>query len=167
MKGKSSIHLIGQEGTPQPSEASEEVFEVDENIDEEANVTNSSESNRKRLNTAAYADELYNLTGELQASNKELARATRYFYDDNGVIYAYERDNDRNGTVDIRIDYIYTYSETGTLLTQEEREDYDGNGVVDQISTYSWSYSNNQLERYTTPNFEETYTHSQAPDCPE
>ena len=54
-----------------------------ENIDEEANVTNSSESNRKRLNTAAYADELYNLTGELQASNKELARATRYFYDDN------------------------------------------------------------------------------------
>ena len=34
-----------------------------------------------RFNTAAYADELFNLTGELQASNKELARATRYFYD--------------------------------------------------------------------------------------
>ena len=33
-----------------------------------------------RFNTAAYADELFNLTGELQASNKELARATRYFY---------------------------------------------------------------------------------------
>ena len=32
-----------------------------------------------RINTAAYADELYNLTGELQASNKELARATQYF----------------------------------------------------------------------------------------
>ena len=35
-----------------------------------------------RFNTAAYADELFNLTGELQASNKELARATRYFYED-------------------------------------------------------------------------------------
>ena len=35
-----------------------------------------------RINTAAYADELFNLTGELQASNKELARATRYFYED-------------------------------------------------------------------------------------
>ena len=35
-----------------------------------------------RINTAAYADELFNLTGELQASNKELARATRYFYQD-------------------------------------------------------------------------------------
>ncbi|MBL50521.1 MAG: hypothetical protein CMG57_01025 [Candidatus Marinimicrobia bacterium] len=33
-----------------------------------------------RFNTAAYADELFNLTGELEASNKELARATRYFY---------------------------------------------------------------------------------------
>ena len=29
-----------------------------------------------RINTAAYADELFNLTGELQASNKELAKAT-------------------------------------------------------------------------------------------
>ena len=36
---------------------------------------------KNRFNTAAYADELFNLTGELQASNKELARATRYFYD--------------------------------------------------------------------------------------
>ena len=36
---------------------------------------------KDRFNTAAYADELFNLTGELQASNKELARATRYFYD--------------------------------------------------------------------------------------
>ena len=35
-----------------------------------------------KINTAIYADELYNLTGELQASNKELARATRYFYDE-------------------------------------------------------------------------------------
>ena len=35
-----------------------------------------------RINTASYADELFNLTGELQASNKELARATRYFYED-------------------------------------------------------------------------------------
>ena len=30
----------------------------------------------------SYADELFNLTGELQASNKELARATRYFYEE-------------------------------------------------------------------------------------
>ena len=35
-----------------------------------------------KINSAVYADELYNLTGELQASNKELARATRYFYDE-------------------------------------------------------------------------------------
>ena len=33
-----------------------------------------------RINSAAYADELFNLTGELQASNRELARATRYYY---------------------------------------------------------------------------------------
>ena len=32
-----------------------------------------------RINTTAYADELFNLTGELQASNKEIARATKYF----------------------------------------------------------------------------------------
>ena len=32
-----------------------------------------------RSNSAAYADELFTLTGELEASNKELARATRYF----------------------------------------------------------------------------------------
>ena len=29
---------------------------------------------------AAYADELYQLTGELEASNKEMAKATRYIY---------------------------------------------------------------------------------------
>ena len=33
-------------------------------------------------NSAAFADELYNLTGELQASNRELARATKYFYEE-------------------------------------------------------------------------------------
>ena len=32
-----------------------------------------------RINAAAYADELFNLTGELKSSNKELARAARYF----------------------------------------------------------------------------------------
>ena len=32
-----------------------------------------------RPNSAEYADELFTLTGELEASNKELARATRYF----------------------------------------------------------------------------------------
>ncbi|MEE3204091.1 MAG: tetratricopeptide repeat protein [Candidatus Neomarinimicrobiota bacterium] len=35
-----------------------------------------------RVNTAAYADELFNLTGELKSSNRELARATRYLYDE-------------------------------------------------------------------------------------
>ena len=35
-----------------------------------------------RSNSAAFADELYNLTGELQASNRELARATKYFYEE-------------------------------------------------------------------------------------
>ena len=35
-----------------------------------------------RINTAAYADELFNLTGELKSSNRELARATRYLYDE-------------------------------------------------------------------------------------
>jgi len=39
-------------------------------------------NNKSRINSAAYADELFNLTGELQASNRELARATRYYYDD-------------------------------------------------------------------------------------
>jgi len=39
-------------------------------------------NNKPRINSAAYADELFNLTGELQASNRELARATRYYYDD-------------------------------------------------------------------------------------
>jgi len=37
-------------------------------------------NNNSRINSAAYADELFNLTGELQASNRELARATRYYY---------------------------------------------------------------------------------------
>ena len=37
-------------------------------------------NNKPRINSAAYADELFNLTGELQASNRELARATRYYY---------------------------------------------------------------------------------------
>ena len=51
---------------------------------EQKKETESSTNNKNtsRFNTAAYADELFNLTGELQASNKELARATRYFYDD-------------------------------------------------------------------------------------
>ena len=38
-----------------------------------------------RFNSAAYADELFNLTGELQASNKELAKATRYFYNEDPI----------------------------------------------------------------------------------
>ena len=40
----------------------------------------SSINKTSRINTAAFADELFNLTGELQASNRELARATRFFY---------------------------------------------------------------------------------------
>ena len=43
-------------------------------------IESPSTSNKsKRSNSAAYADELFTLTGELQSSNKELARATRYF----------------------------------------------------------------------------------------
>ena len=45
------------------------------------NDSDKSTAKKDRFNSAAYADELFNLTGELQASNKELARATRYFYD--------------------------------------------------------------------------------------
>ena len=48
----------------------------------EAIESASSINKKPRINTAAFADELYNLTGELQASNKELARATRYYYYD-------------------------------------------------------------------------------------
>ena len=33
-----------------------------------------------KINVAAYADELYQLTGQLEASNKEMAKATRYIY---------------------------------------------------------------------------------------
>ena len=33
-----------------------------------------------RINTAAYADELFILTGQLAASNKKMAKATRYLY---------------------------------------------------------------------------------------
>ena len=44
-------------------------------------IESASTVNKKsRINSAAYADELFNLTGELQASNRELARATRYYY---------------------------------------------------------------------------------------
>ena len=46
------------------------------------NDSDKSAAKKDRFNSAAYADELFNLTGELQASNKELARATRYFYDE-------------------------------------------------------------------------------------
>tara|TARA_Y100000817_G_scaffold76622_1_gene58961 strand:- start:859 stop:2499 length:1641 start_codon:yes stop_codon:yes gene_type:complete len=35
-----------------------------------------------KINTVAFADELFNLTGELKSSNRELARATRYLNDD-------------------------------------------------------------------------------------
>ena len=45
------------------------------------NDSDKSAAKKDRFNSTAYADELFNLTGELQASNKELARATRYFYD--------------------------------------------------------------------------------------
>ena len=45
----------------------------------EAIESTSSSNKSKRSNSAAYADELFTLTGELQSSNKELARATRYF----------------------------------------------------------------------------------------
>jgi tetratricopeptide (TPR) repeat protein len=44
-------------------------------------IESASTINKKsRINSAAYADELFNLTVELQASNRELARATRFYY---------------------------------------------------------------------------------------
>jgi len=48
------------------------------------NKPTESSSSKKypRINTAAYADELFTLTGELKSSNRDLARATRYLYDD-------------------------------------------------------------------------------------
>ena len=42
---------------------------------ESANST----KNSKSSSSASYADELFTLTGELESSNRELARATRYF----------------------------------------------------------------------------------------
>ena len=35
-----------------------------------------------QINVAAYADELYQLSSELEASNKEMAKATRYIYNE-------------------------------------------------------------------------------------
>ena len=59
-------------------EPSKDSLKTDQN-----NPTESLSSKKyPRINTAAYADELFNLTGELQSSNRDLARATRYLYDD-------------------------------------------------------------------------------------
>ena len=47
--------------------------------------SDSAEEEKKTVNkfsTTKFADELFNLTGELEASNKELARATKYFYEE-------------------------------------------------------------------------------------
>ncbi len=59
---------------------SEEEPRKEESESDTINSQSDSQKKVNRFNTAAYADELFNLTGELQASNKELARATRYFY---------------------------------------------------------------------------------------
>ena len=53
---------------------------IEESSSTAESIESPSTSNKsKRSNSAAYADELFTLTGELQSSNKELARATRYF----------------------------------------------------------------------------------------
>ena len=54
--------------------------EEDSGSSKSSSQTEKVPNSANRVNTAAYADELFNLTGELEASNKELARATRYFY---------------------------------------------------------------------------------------
>jgi len=62
------------------SESKNKQSDKSETDDSKNNSKTTEAKNVDRFNTAAYADELFNLTGELQASNKELARATRYFY---------------------------------------------------------------------------------------
>ena len=42
-----------------------------------------------QINVAAYADELFHLSSELDASNKEMAKATRYIYNEKPVSYTH------------------------------------------------------------------------------
>ena len=62
--------------------SSDEEKSNDDTAKAEAIESPSQTKSTNRNNSASYADELFNLTGELQASNKELARATRYFYEE-------------------------------------------------------------------------------------
>ena len=84
----------------------------------------------KRSNSAAYADELFTLTGELQSSNKELARATRYFNEQDVKPKSVSMDSKPFFTTDdfekesrLNPDNIYIQRQLG--LHYESKGDYD------------------------------------------
>ena len=84
----------------------------------------------KRSNSAAYADELFTLTGELQSSNKELARATRYFNEEKIKLQPVSMDSKPYFTTDdfekesrLNPDNIYIQRQLG--LHYESKGDYD------------------------------------------
>ena len=88
----------------------------------------SNKSNRS--NSAAYADELFTLTGELEASNKELARATRYFNENDVKPKLVSTDSKPYFTTDdfekesrLNPDNIYIQRQLG--LHYESKGDYD------------------------------------------
>ena len=83
-----------------------------------------------RSNSAAYADELFTLTGELEASNKELARATRYFNEEKIKPQPVSMDSKPYFTTDdfekesrLNPDNIYVQRQLG--LHYESKGDYD------------------------------------------
>ena len=94
-------------------------------------IESPSTSNKsKRSNSAAYADELFTLTGELQSSNKELARATRYFNEQDIKPKSVSMDNKPFFTTDdfekesrLNPDNIYIQRQLG--LHYESKGDYD------------------------------------------
>ena len=94
-------------------------------------IESPSTSNKsKRSNSAAYADELFTLTGELQSSNKELARATRYFNEQDIKPKSVSVDNKPFFTTDdfekesrLNPDNIYIQRQLG--LHYESKGDYD------------------------------------------
>ena len=61
------------------------VVEEEKKIVSETIDDKSDKIKKNKFNSAAYADELFNLTGELQASNRELAKATQYFYQEDPI----------------------------------------------------------------------------------
>ena len=104
---------------------------LEENGSTAESIESPSTSNKsKRSNSAAYADELFTLTGELQSSNKELARATRYFNEQDIKPKSVSVDNKPFFTTDdfekesrLNPDNIYIQRQLG--LHYESKGDYD------------------------------------------